>query len=57
MTALIALESESDTWMASAPRSEKVIKVWDGVHGCGRWSSNIPKSQFLKDLSFVFLKL
>ena len=56
MTALIALESESDTWMASAPRSEKVIKVWDGVHGCGRWSSNIPKSRFLKDLSFGFFK-
>ena len=31
--------------------------MWDGVHGCGRGSSNIPKSWFLKDLNFVFLKL
>ena len=31
--------------------------MWDGVLGGGRWSSNIPKSQFLKDRSFGFLKL
>ena len=44
------------THLLPVPRSEKIIKVWDGVHGCGRWSSNIPKSQFLKDWSFGLLK-
>ena len=44
------------THLLPALRSEKVIKVWDGVLGGDSWSSNISKSWFLKDQSFGFFK-